>query len=88
MAVRAGLLQHNLTPRLVGVPVTVLFVWPAVVYVWYRVALLVAPVGVAAAALAAVFATLVDALVDPNGVRDGAWEYPGGTSSPGWSSSS
>jgi putative membrane protein len=76
VAVTAGILRHELEPQVAAVPVTVPLVWPAVVYVAYRVALLVVPGGVPAAALAAVLATAFDVLTDPNGVREGVWAYP------------
>lgn len=76
IAVRLGILEHELRPQLGGVPVTILLAWPAVVYLVYRVALLVAPAGVTAAALTAVLATAVDVLLDPKGVRNGVWRYP------------
>lgn len=76
-AVAAGLLDHNLHPQVAGVPVTApFFAWPAVVYLASRAALLVAPAGVRAAALAAVLATAADVLLDPRGVSEGVWEYP------------
>lgn len=76
VGVASGLLEHNLRPRVLGVPVTIVLVWPSVVYLAYRVALLVAPAGVEAAAVAAVLATATDVLTDPNGVSEGVWEYP------------
>ena len=76
VGVATGLLEHELRPRLVGVPVTILLAWPSVVYLAYRVALLVAPGGVEAAAVAAVVATASDVLTDPNAVREGVWRYP------------
>lgn len=76
IGIAVGLLTHNVRPQLLGVPVTVLLAWPAVVYLAYRVALLAVPGGARAAALAAVVATAADVLMDPNGVRDGVWEYP------------
>ncbi|MFC7019364.1 MULTISPECIES: carotenoid biosynthesis protein [Haloarcula] len=74
--VRLGLLEHTIEPRVAGVPVTVVLVWPAVVYLFYRLALLAIPQVVPAAALAAVLATLSDVATDPIGVRDGLWRYP------------
>lgn len=74
--VRAGLLEHRLRPQVADVPLAVVAAWPTVVYVSYRVALLVAPSPVAAAVLAAAIATLWDAVVDPVMVRRGAWTYP------------
>jgi putative membrane protein len=65
-----------LKPQLLGVPVTVVVAWPAIVYLAYRVALLVAPAGLEAAALAAVLATALDVPTDPHGVREGVWRYP------------
>lgn len=76
VAVQSGLLEHRLEPRLLGVPVLVLLAWPATVYVALRVALLVLPLGVGAAALAAVLATGYDVVADPRGVEQGAWRYP------------
>lgn len=76
VGVRAGLLEHSLRPRVGGVPVTVVLVWPAVVYVCYRLALLVVPGGLPAAALAATVGAVSDLLTDPNGVREGIWRYP------------
>ncbi len=74
--VRAGLLEHHTGPKVAGVPLPVLAAWPAVVYVFLRGAALVFGLTLAAAALAAVAATLFDAVVDPIGVREGRWSYP------------
>ena len=74
--IRLGFLEHAIEPQVAGVPVTVVLVWPAVVYLFYRLALLVLPDPVPAAALAAVLATLSDVATDPRGVRDGLWRYP------------
>jgi uncharacterized membrane protein len=71
-----GLLEHELEPQVASVPVVVLLAWPAVVYLSLRVALLLAPPGVAAAALAAVLATAADLATDPDGVENGVWRYP------------
>lgn len=71
-----GLLEHELTPQVAGVPLVILLAWPAVVYLSLRVALLVAAPGVAAAALAAVVATATDVVTDPHGVESGVWRYP------------
>ncbi|MFB6218400.1 MAG: carotenoid biosynthesis protein [Halobacteriaceae archaeon] len=76
LGVRAGLLAHELRPQLGGVPVVVVAVWPAIVYLCYRLALLAAPAGVRAAALAAGIGAVVDLFTDPNGVREGVWRYP------------
>ncbi|MFC7045377.1 carotenoid biosynthesis protein [Halobacteriaceae archaeon GCM10025711] len=73
--VRLGLLVHHTGPRVFGVPLPVLVGWPAAVYAWYRVALVVAD-GTVAVALAAVLATLADVVVDPRGVAGGYWTYP------------
>lgn len=76
VGVATGMLEHELEPQVAGVPLTVVLAWPSVVYLAYRVALLVAPAGVEAAAVAAVIATLTDVFTDPNGVREGVWHYP------------
>lgn len=72
--IRAGLLEHHTGPRVAGVPLAVIAVWPSVVYLWYRIGLLVVEPGVPGAALAAVLATSWDVLTDPRGVDD-LWSY-------------
>jgi putative membrane protein len=76
VAVYLGLLDHRLEPQVLGVPVVVALAWPATVYVALRLALLVVPLGVGAALLAAMLATLQDVVLDPRGVADRAWRYP------------
>lgn len=76
VVVRLGLLEHRMRPRVAGVPVAILVAWPMTVYVCYRIALLVVPGGVPAAALAAIVGTLADVVMDPVGVEDGVWTYP------------
>lgn len=76
IGVKAAILQHRFRPQVVGVPLTILLAWPAVVYPSYRLALLMTPAGTTAAALAAVIATLWDIVTDPIMVRRGAWTYP------------
>jgi uncharacterized membrane protein len=67
-------LEHHVGPQLVGVPQYVLFGWTSVVYVTFRVALLVTA-GLSAVLLAAALATAYDVLVDHRGVEDGHWTY-------------
>ena len=74
--VQLGLVEHRLRPQVLGVPVLVLVAWPATAYVALRLALFVVPLGVGAAVLAAVLATLQDVVLDPRGVDEGAWRYP------------
>lgn len=76
VGVQWGLVEHHLEPKVLGVPVLVIVAWPATVYIALRVALLVVPLGVGAAALSAVLATLTDIFLDPKGVEDRAWRYP------------
>ncbi|MFB6352895.1 MAG: carotenoid biosynthesis protein [Halobacteriales archaeon] len=76
VGVALGLLEHRLEPQVLGVPVVVAVGWPATVYVALRLALFVVPLGVGAAVLAAVLATLSDVVLDPRAVEDGAWRYP------------
>lgn len=75
-AIRVGLFSHHLRPRVLGVPVSVLLAWPAVVYVSVRLAGLFVVGDVATAAVAAVLATLFDAVADPPAAAEGAWNYP------------
>lgn len=74
--VRAGLLEHAMEPQVLGVPISVVIVWPAIVYVCLRLALLVVPAGLGAAALAAAVGTAIDLATDPVGVAEGVWTYP------------
>ncbi|NIB99150.1 carotenoid biosynthesis protein [Halobacterium sp. R2-5] len=72
--VDAGWLEHHVGPKLLGVPLYVLFGWTGAVYVAFRAALLVTE-GWPAVALAAVLATGYDVLVDHRGVAEGHWTY-------------
>ncbi|MFW5939479.1 MAG: carotenoid biosynthesis protein [Halolamina sp.] len=81
-AIRAGLFTHHLRPQVARVPVSVLLAWPAVVYLAVRAASVVVDGTLAVAATAAVLATLVDAVVEPGAVDDGAWEYGHAVASP------
>ncbi|NHX37716.1 carotenoid biosynthesis protein [Halolamina sp. R1-12] len=74
-AIRAGLFTHSLRPQIVGVPVSILLAWPAVVYLAVRAASLVVDGPLAVAGTAAVLATLVDAVIEPRAVAAGAWAY-------------
>lgn len=74
LVIRAGLLEHHTGPQVAGVPLAIIAVWPSVVYLWYRIALLVVEPGVSGAALAAVLATVWDVIADPRGVGD-LWSY-------------
>ena len=74
VVIRLGWLEHHVGPRVLGVPPYALFGWTGVVYVAFRVALLVAngrTAVVAGAALAAGY----DALNDHRGVEAGLWTY-------------
>ena len=74
VAIDRGWLEHHIGPKLVGVPLYVLFGWTATVYVTFRVALLVTD-GWIAVVGAGVLATSYDVLVDHRGVEDGHWTY-------------
>lgn len=72
--INLGWLEHHVGPKVVGVPLYLLFGWTAVTYVAFRLALL-ATGGWSAVALAAVLATTYDVLTDHYGVREGHWTY-------------
>ncbi|MCD2202450.1 carotenoid biosynthesis protein [Halobacterium sp. KA-6] len=74
VVINLGWLEHHVGPKVLGVPVYVLFGWTGAVYVAFRAALLVTE-GWLAVALAAVLATGYDVLVDHRGVADGRWTY-------------
>jgi hypothetical protein len=76
VVVGVGLLEHALEPKVLGVPVTVILVWPGIVYLCFRLALFLLPVGLAAAALAALIGAAVDLVTEPFGLAEGVWRYP------------
>ena len=74
VAISRGWLEHHIGPKLVGVPLYVLFGWTATVYIAFRIALLVTD-GWMAVVAAGLLATSYDILVDHRGVEDGHWTY-------------
>lgn len=74
VVINRGWLEHHIGPKLLHVPVYVLFGWTGTVYLAYRVALLVTE-GWIAVVVAGVLATSYDILVDHRGVSDGHWTY-------------
>ena len=81
VAINRGWLEHHIGPKLIGVPVYVLFGWTATVYIAFRLALLVSD-GWIAVLVAGVLATSYDILVDHRGVVDGHWTYTDDVSGP------
>lgn len=81
VVISLGLLEHHVDPKVVGVPVYVLFGWTGAVYVALRVALLTTE-GWTAVLFAAVLATGYDVFTDHHGVRDGHWSYLDDLSGP------
>ncbi|QLK27526.1 carotenoid biosynthesis protein [Natrinema zhouii] len=67
-------LEHHIGPKIVGVPLYVLFGWTGTIYVAFRVALLVTD-GWTAVVAAGALATTYDVLTDHRGVADGHWTY-------------
>lgn len=67
-------LEHHIGPKIVGVPLYVLFGWTGAVYVTFRIALLVTD-GWTAVVATGVLATMYDILIDHRGVADGHWTY-------------
>jgi hypothetical protein len=74
VVIRLGWLEHHVGPRVLGVPPYALFGWTGVVYVAFRVALLVAD-GRTAVVAGAALAAGYDALNDHRGVEAGLWTY-------------
>jgi hypothetical protein len=72
--VQLGWLEHHIGPKLVGVPLYVLFGWTGVIYVALRTVLFVTS-GWPAVIATAVLATIYDILTDHRGVEDGYWTY-------------
>ena len=74
VVIRAGWLEHHIGPKLIGVPLYLLFGWTGTIYVAFRLALLGTD-GWTAVLAAAVLATTYDVLTDHRGVVDGHWTY-------------
>jgi hypothetical protein len=74
VVIRLGWLEHHVGPRVLGVPPYALFGWTGLVYVAFRVALLVAD-GRTAVVAGAALAAGYDALNDHRGVEAGLWTY-------------
>jgi|AntRauTorcE11898_2_1112593.scaffolds.fasta_scaffold22548_2 hypothetical protein len=74
IVVNLGWLEHDVAPKLAGVPLYVLPGWTAVIYVSVRIAVF-ATDGWAVVPLAAALATVYDVLVDNEGVEEGHWTY-------------
>ncbi|MEF8775777.1 MAG: carotenoid biosynthesis protein [Haloarculaceae archaeon] len=67
-------LDHHIGPKLVGVPLYVLFGWTGAVYLAFRAARFAVD-GWPAVVVAAALATAYDVLTDHQGVADGHWTY-------------
>ncbi|QSG12030.1 putative membrane protein [Halapricum desulfuricans] len=74
LVVALGWLEHHVDPKVGGVPLYVLFGWTVVIYLAFRLALLVTD-GWTAVVATAVVATAYDVLTDHRGVDDGHWTY-------------
>lgn len=74
VVIHLGWLEHHIGPQVFGVPLYLLAGWPAVVYLAFRIARLVAT-GLPAVLLAAVLATTYDIVTDHQGVESGHWTY-------------
>ena len=74
VVIRLGWLEHHVDPQVLGVPPYALFGWTGLVYVAFRVALLVAD-GRTAVVAGAALAAGYDALNDHRGVEAGLWTY-------------
>lgn len=67
-------LEHHIGPNVLGVPLYLLFGWTGVIYLLFRIALLVTD-GWVAVALTGILATTYDILTDHQGVENGHWTY-------------
>jgi hypothetical protein len=74
VVINLGWLDHHVGPKLLGVPLYVLFGWTGVVYFAFRLSLLVID-GWPAVAFAAALATTYDIFTDYRGVSEGHWTY-------------
>ena len=74
VVINANWLEHHIGPKVVGVPLYLLFGWTGTIYISFRLALLVTD-GWTAVVAAGILATTYDVLTDHYGVRDGHWTY-------------
>lgn len=73
-AIALDWLEHHIGPKVLGVPLYLLFGWTGVVYIAFRIALL-STSGWVAVLLATGLATAYDIFSDNRGVADGHWTY-------------
>ncbi|MFP4530689.1 MAG: carotenoid biosynthesis protein [Halodesulfurarchaeum sp.] len=71
---KLGLLEHHIGPKVLDVPLYVLFGWTGTIYVALRMASLFSD-GWLVVVLTGVLATSLDVLSDPSGVREDFWTY-------------
>lgn len=74
VVIRLGWLEHHIGPKVLDVPLYVLFGWTGVVYVSFRIALVWTD-GWQAVVVAGALATGYDVLTDHRGVEEGHWTY-------------
>lgn len=72
--INLGWLEHHIGPKILGVPIYVLLAWTGLLYIVFRLTLLVTS-GTDAVLLTAVIATGYDILTDHQGVEQGHWTY-------------
>lgn len=74
IVINRGWLDHHIDPQLLDVPLYLLFGWTGVIYIAFRLALLMSD-GWIAVLIAGILATSYDVLTDYRGVEDGHWTY-------------
>ena len=74
VVIALGWLEHHIGPKVLGVPLYVLFGWTGAVYISYRAALVVTD-GWTAVVLCGLLATTYDLATDHQGVAEGHWTY-------------
>ncbi len=81
VAITLDWLEHHIGPKVLGVPLYVLFGWTGVIYLTLRLTLLVID-GWTAVAATGLLATTYDILTDHQGVANGHWTYREGLPGP------
>ncbi len=74
VVINANWLEHHIGPKIVGVPLYLLFGWTGTIYIAFRLALFVTD-GWTAVVAAGILATTYDVLTDHLGVENGYWTY-------------
>ncbi|MFB6254162.1 MAG: carotenoid biosynthesis protein [Halobacteriaceae archaeon] len=74
IVINAGWLEHHIGLQFLGVPLYVGIAWPGLIYIVFRISMLLTS-GLTAIALTGILATIFTVITDPYGVAQNYWTY-------------